>query len=380
MATPSEERPTPGGTTVKEAVAGYLRYKIKADGSETTMQSPLRAFAAFCRDELDCEHVGELTDQHIRRYSEHLADRVVVDEDLAASTANTYFAYVRAFLSWSVREQHLDSNPANTNVAMDPLPEDDGQRKTQYWSDEDREQLHRYVTKRVDMALEGTIRVDVETAFRDRAIVAMLDGTGARGAELFADPKDDKRDGLRWSHVDFDERKMRVYGKSREFEDAPFPASVHDVLERWRDYQDPPTDEWPVFPTGHYQSRKQALEDSIGSEHVSSALEGRGETGKTAVLERLHREHEVPPPSISKEGVRRLLKRLTDEANINPDGDYDYLTLHGARRALGRDLYAGGMSEKAQEALRHKSIETTHEAYTDVKMKDVSDSIDEVRE
>jgi len=87
----------------------------------------------------------------------------------------------------------------------------------------------------------------------------------------------------------------------------------------------------------------------------------------------------VPPPSISKEGVRRLLKRLTDEAGIDPDGEYDYLTLHGARRALGRDLYTSGMSEKAQEALRHNSIETTHEAYADVKMKDVSDSIDDLR-
>jgi len=80
-----------------------------------------------------------------------------------------------------------------------------------------------------------------------------------------------------------------------------------------------------------------------------------------------------------KRGVRRLLKRFTDEAGIEPDGEYDYLTLHGARRALGRDLYTGGMSEKAQEALRHNSIETTHEAYADVKMKDVSDSIDDVR-
>ena len=74
-----------------------------------------------------------------------------------------------------------------------------------------------------------------------------------------------------------------------------------------------------------------------------------------------------------------LLKRLTDEANIDPDGDYDYLTLHGARRALGRDLYAEGLSEKAQEALRHNSIETTHEAYSDISMKDVSDTIDDVR-
>ncbi|WP_339105968.1 hypothetical protein [Haloterrigena salinisoli] len=143
-----------------------------------------------------------------------------------------YFAYVRAFLSWCVRDQLLETNPADTTEAMDPLPEDDGKRKTQYWSDDDREQLINYVTKRVDMALEGTIRVDRETAFRDRAIVVMLDGTGARGAELFSDPKDEKRDGLRWSDVDFEERSIEVYGKSRDYETAPFPESVHDVLER----------------------------------------------------------------------------------------------------------------------------------------------------
>ncbi|MFC6764336.1 hypothetical protein [Natrinema soli] len=74
------------------------------------------------------------------------------------------------------------------------------------------------------------------------------------------------------------------------------------------------------------------------------------------------------------------MKRLTKEAGIDPDGDYDYLPLHGARRALGRDLYASDLSEKAQEALCHQSIETTREAYSDTKMKDVSDSIDEVRD
>ena len=368
----------PTATTVHDAITDYLRYKINADGSVTTMRSPLESFADL-QDSRGVGCVGDLSDQDIRAYSEHLYDRVKIDGDLAASTAGTYFAYVRAFLSWCVREQHLESNPANTNTAMDPLPEDDGKRKTQYWSAEDRQQLVNYATKRVDMALEGTIRTDPKAALRDRAIVVMLDGTGARGAELFADPKDEKRDGLRWSDVDFDERLIEVYGKSREYETAPFPASVHSVLERWYEFLEPPTDEWPVFPTGHYGSKEGVLIDALGAETVNAALEDRGSEGKTAVLDRLHREYEVPPPSISKEGVRRLMKRLTDEANIEPDGDYDYLTLHGARRALGRDLYASGMSEKAQEALRHNSIETTHEAYSDLSMKDVSDTIDDVR-
>ncbi|WP_339105950.1 tyrosine-type recombinase/integrase [Haloterrigena salinisoli] len=380
MSTPSEKRAHSQEKTVQDAVERYLTYKIQAEGSRTTMRSPLMGFAEFCRDELSIEDIRDLEPAHIRRYSEDLYDRTKIDEEISASTAQTYFAYVRAFLSWCVRDQLLETNPADTTEAMDPLPEDDGKRKTQYWSEDEREQLINYVTKRVDMALEGTIRVDRKTAFRDRAIVVMLDGTGARGAELFSDPKDEKRDGLRWSDVDFEERSIEVYGKSRDYETAPFPESVHDVLERWRGLLDPPTEEWPVFPTGHYQSKREVLVESIGEETVSAALEGRGGVGKTEVLDRLHREHEVPPPSISKEGVRRLMKRLTEEAGIEPDGDYDYLTLHGARRALGRDLYASGLSEKAQEALRHQSIETTHEAYSDTKMKDVSDSIDEVRD
>ncbi len=63
---------------------------------------------------------------------------------------------------------------------------------------------------------------------------------------------------------------------------------------------------------------------------MSVALEW-GEKAKTTVLERIHRENDVPSPSITKEGVRRLMKRLTKEAGIDPSGDYDYLTLHGAR-------------------------------------------------
>lgn len=380
MSTPSERQAHSQGKTVKDAVERYLTYKIQAEGSRTTMRSPLMGFAEFCRDELGLEDIGDLEPADVRRYSEDLYDRTKIHEDISASTAQTYFAYVRAFLSWCVRDQLLETNPADTTEAMDPLPEDDGKRKTQYWSGEDREQLITYATKRVDMALEGTIRVDRETAFRDRAIVVMLDGTGARGAELFSDPKDEKRDGLCWSDVDFNEQSIEVYGKSRDYETAPFPASVHDVFERWRGLLDPPTEEWPVFPTGHYQSKEAVLEAELGEERVSAALEDRGDKGKTEVLDRLHREHEVPPPSISKEGVRRLMKRLTKEAGIEPDGDYDYLTLHGARRALGRDLYANGLSEMAQEALRHQSIETTHEAYSDTKMNEVSDSIDAVRD
>jgi integrase len=74
------------------------------------------------------------------------------------------------------------------------------------------------------------------------------------------------------------------------------------------------------------------------------------------------------------------MKRLTDEANIELDNEHEYLKPHGARRGLGAELYALGESEKAQQVLRHKSIETTHDAYSDLKTKDLAHSIDEIRE
>lgn len=74
------------------------------------------------------------------------------------------------------------------------------------------------------------------------------------------------------------------------------------------------------------------------------------------------------------------MKRLTDGANIEPDDGHEYLKPHGARRGLGAELYALGESEKAQQVLRHKSIETTHEAYSDLKTKDLAESIDEIQE
>lgn len=192
------------------------------------------------------------------------------------------------------------------------------------------------------MALEETIDVDRETAYRDRTIVYLLDGTGARGAELFADSKDSARNGVTWGDLNYDEQYLEVYGKSGDFEEAPLPESIHDVLERWRRVLEPKNDAWPIVPTGHYLSRRTALEDELGEARVESELALAGDETNPEAVDRLLHEHDVPPPALSKEGARRVVKQLSEEAGIDPDGDYDYLTMHGARRALGRDLYAAG--------------------------------------
>ncbi|WP_187291507.1 tyrosine-type recombinase/integrase [Haloterrigena turkmenica] len=116
--------------------------------------------------------------------------------------------------------------------------------------------------------------------------------------------------------------------------------------------------------------------DEYDEKTVSRWLEDGGDRTKTEILDALLRKKEVPPPALTKNGGRRVMKTLCNEANIEIDGEY--LKPHGGRRRLGHELYASGKPEYAQQALRHQSIETTHEAYSDIKNEDVANVIDDV--
>ncbi|MFC6809817.1 tyrosine-type recombinase/integrase, partial [Natrialbaceae archaeon GCM10025810] len=281
----------------------------------------------------------------------------------------TYFAYVRAFLSFCVRDQQLDTNPAATEDAEEFLPEDKPVRETQFWEPEQRKRLIAYANERVQMARDEVIDVPLERAYRDRTIVILLAELGLRGAECFRDSNDDERPGLRWGDVDLERGRLVVFGKSREREPVGLTEAAHDALSRLERVQKPPTDEWPLFPTGYTASWYQAVEDATGE---------RPPRGSD--IESICREKEIAPPAITKEAGRQILKQLTNEAGIELEGEATYLQPHGARRALGAELYEKGHSELAQKALRHNSIETTHEAYSDIQAEDVAKSIDEIRE
>lgn len=70
------------------------------------------------------------------------------------------------------------------------------------------------------------------------------------------------------------------------------------------------------------------------------------------------------------------MQRLCEEADLEIDGEY--LKPHGGRRGLGHELYSKGHAELAQTALRHSSIETTHEAYSDIQAKETAKKVDEI--
>jgi len=297
---------------------------------------------------------GDRGARALRRYAEWLAGGA--ENDVAPSTAHTYYATVRGFLTWCVRNGLLDTNPASKSLAEEALPNDPGTLDQQFWSSEDRQAILSYVDERARKAIDEDPS-DVREEVRDRALVAMLAYTGVRGAEVFRARNDDRRGrcGLRWKNAHIDENRLRILGKSGEWEDARLPSQAQKPFQQWKRVQDPPSDDWPVFPTGHRPSLYDAVREAVDGDVEGTFVEHD--------VYDLLRQYEGTPPAITTEGARNLMKRLCEAADVDIDGEY--LKPHGARRGIGELLYQRDRGE-AQDHLRHQSQRTTREAYAHV--------------
>jgi integrase len=358
--TSSETGGSDAETDIEAAIDARLA-SLDSGNYRANNELVLTTFAEYLAEHRGVTSLKQLDVLDCRRYAQWLRKRVHNnDEDLSAASAHSngpYFTIVRAFLGWCVDDERLDANPARPNRVKQELPEHHGDHDRQFWSAEARDALLAFVNERAHAALDESTDTR-ERAFRDRAVVTMLALTGARGAELFNDPRDEYRNGLRWTDVDLDRGVAEVFGKTRERQPIPLTDQVVECLERYRTVLDPATADWPVFPTRHHPSLAQAVENGLrergwDDDAVESALD---EATAMAVL----REHEIAPPALSKNGTRTVMKRLCESADVEIDGEY--LKPHGGRRGLGSDLYAQD-AELAQETLRHESIETTHESY-----------------
>jgi len=354
----------PGESVEESAVEAAVQARLDALDSgnyHANTELVLAAFAEFLREERGVDDLTELSVLDCRRYAQHLRGRVAdPDDPLSAASAHAngpYFTIVRAFLSWCVDDERLDANPARLNRVRDALPEYHEDQDRQFWPAEARDALLGTLDERVRAELNAPRDPD-PTPFRDRAVVAVLAFTGVRGAEVFADPRDEHRAGLRWSDVDLDRGVARVLGKTRERQAVALTDDVVGTLDRYRRVLAPPTDEWPVFPTRHRPSLAGAVREGLADRdwpeaEIEAAL---NEHSSSELL----RRHEIAPPALSKNGARNLMRRLCESAGVDVNGEY--LKPHGGRRALGDRLYAAD-AELAQETLRHESIETTHDAY-----------------
>jgi len=345
----------PASANVERAAATFAQRKSK-NGSGRHEQQVARVLSNWLEHGVDAETVDDLSVRDAERYAEYLNERAWDQEagsdgGLAGTTAHHYYGIVHAFCQYLADRGTIDVNIAKNELALGSLPDEslgvDPDNEQQHWSPETREHIVRWADWRAESAAdEGWM--DPATAYRDRALVALLGYTGVRIAEVLADPSNERRNGLRWSRVDLHEREMTVLGKSQEFEDVPLLEGSPTRLQAHKRRQHPGDDSWPVFVTGHLPTLYSGLPDDV-------------DASPETVLD-LYREHELTPPALSTNGGRTIVERLSLESGIREEGEI--LKPHGARRGLGTELYRGS-AEVSQSVLRHKSIETTHRSYNE---------------
>ena len=343
-------------TPMERAIDDWL-LSLESGNYRSNAERTVREFRRFAEREHGVTTPADVDDDLCREYARDLRR----DDNLAASSAHRYYAHIRSFLAWCVRDGRADTNPAERNRASEPLPQDINDPDRQFWDADTREAFLAHMDAHAHDALDEDSDHDRRAAFRDRALVYVVALSGARGAELFRVPADDRRTGLSWADVSLDRGVLSVLGKTREQQSVQLPGPAVDVLERYRQVLDDPQPDDPVFRTWHASTLAQQA-NTYATEYDDPV----------AVL----REHDPSLLGISVQAARRVVKEHSEAAGLT-GSDGDHLKLHGARRGLGDQLY-GEQAELAQEVLRHKSIETTHKAYREQRASDRAEDVEDV--
>jgi integrase len=361
-------------TDVQALVEDYLTAK-QTSGSQAyaaTAASVLHRWAAWMHEQN--HDLGTLNDplrgpQVLNGYALHLASRVTEDT-LSPASAERYFAYVSACLSFGVRQGALKMNPALADAATESLPTQQRSDRTdqQFWNESQRQAIVEFVDNRVsDQSAPSLLDL------RNRALVRTLAYSGVRGAEILSHPKDDRdgRNGLRWEHVDLEAGTMLIFGKDQRWERTPLPSNCLTPVRELKQTQDAPTTDWPVFPTAHRPSLYAVAREELGDRFEQRLAAMSGD------IWGLLRTHQLTPPSLTTAGARSLMRRLTEEADI--DVEEGYLQLHGGRRGLGDLLYRQDRGH-AQDILRHDDLSTTQAGYQHIDAEERRSQLDEYLE
>ena len=128
-----------------------------------------------------------------------------------------------------------------------------------------------------------------------------------------------------------------MLGKSQADEEAPLPPQACDPLKRLQQALRPASGGWPVFPTLHRPTLSR-----IAREDLADA--GYDDTEIQQAIEKhdwlaLYRDYDFVPSALTTNGGRTVMRRICEEAEIDLDGEHDYLTPHGGRRGAGDVFY-----------------------------------------
>lgn len=369
---------TEGSPTLQKGLTQFLEAKAKGDDSGNYRRNAKRVITNWIDwlTQRDIERFEQLDETVLAHYAEHLRRRVAVNEaettdsGIARSTAWTYYNTISAFLGWASKWGYLQENYARAGLAQESMPERSAsqQSQQQFWTPDQRTQILNYVNKRAHDAIDEK-GMDADVEARDRALVAVLAFTGMRASEVFRSEHDNRtgRQGIRWRDVDLEEQTISVLGKNQQRQSAWLLKQAIPAVERYRTISDPPSDDWPVFPTRHAPSLYECTRTHLRE------IEDENEESIEAILDEnpikeVLREYCITPPAITTTGARSVMKRLCEAAELDiptPPEGAGYLQLHGARRGIGDTFYRMDRGT-AQDLMRHQSLETTKDHYSHI--------------
>ena len=170
------------------------------------------------------------------------------------------------------------------------------------------------------------------------ALVFVLAYTAVRVGELLRDPDDSRRRGVRWEDIDLEDGSMDVYRKKQQWDAASLPDPVISPLLNYRRLMDPPTERWPVFPTFDQRTLANLVREELADRGESpETIQERRDAYARDLLFAL--AEDIRPQSITTDGARSILKRLTGAAGIEiAYPKHEYLAPHGGRRGMGELL------------------------------------------
>ena len=367
----------PGETRLDDPLDDYLLAKSKANQTGNYRRNAERVLTEFLdwTEERGVETFDALDVADLEAYALALNRRTNGEDGIAATTARKYYDYVRAYLAWCASREYASANPAAKDRPEEALPNDDerDEHHQQLWSPEQRQTIMRHVEQRAHDAVDERGH-DAIKETRDRAFVATIAYTGVRGGEVVRDPNDDRRQGVRWSDLNLENGTMTVLGKGDQtYEIVGLPRQALSALERYRATLEPPNEDWPIFPTLHVPTLSTVAREGFRSEGLSTG-EIDAMLDEQSALDAL-RAHGFVPPAITTDGARRLMCSLSESAGV-PGIDTEngeYLELHGGRRGAGDTLVREVGWEQAQRLLRHKSPETTMNAYSHISAAEIAE-------
>ncbi len=168
----------------------------------------LEQFDQFCTHQYDELSPSALTHHHIRSWVVAL-----LDEGLVTVSVRRKLSSLSHFMKWMRKNDRLDHNPM-LKVHLPKIPA----------------RLPKSLPESAIRQLWNSLEMRGEEAsgdLRDKAMLALLYGSGLRRSELIA---------LRWTDVDMDRGVIRVLGKGNKYRQVPLHQKAVSLLNMLKEY------------------------------------------------------------------------------------------------------------------------------------------------